>query len=122
MNKAFKSFIAVSIVVTFVVTAIICCCVVKEALAGLKKQACSHCTTKDTADAGSHQCCFSKASPMEIAKQEGVSGLLPLLICVVLISFYFKPSVQLAYRRYQNGPPGYVASVPIYLRFRSIRI
>ena len=118
MNKTLKSITAVFVGLAFVATLVLCSCLIKEAL--VKKAACSHCASKGTA---SHECCFSKAMPMEIAK--GFSGIhfLPLVIFTVACLLYIKPRQRLVLKSvYINGPPGYVSKVPLYIQSRSIRI
>jgi len=93
-------------------------------MASSKKAGCSHCSSDAKSDPTSHECCFSKASPMEVAKLTMASliHVLPLVAFTIITFFYFKPTPQLAYSRYQNGPPGYVSAVPLYIKQRNIRI
>ena len=123
MNKTYKSFIAVLVVLAFLATAVLCCCMIKEGLAGAQKAACSHCSTKTKSDAGKHECCFSKASPMEMVKHSGILPLLPLLILTVFAFRHILPRLPLVLNSlYLNGPPGPYTLVPIYIKSRSIRI
>jgi hypothetical protein len=119
MNKTRKSFIALLVAGAFFATTVLCCCVVKQGMT--KKAACAHCASK-TSDSKSQECCFSKASPMEMVKAAGMIHLLPWIAFTILSFIYLRPTPQLAYARYQNGPPGFVSQVPLYYRSRNIRI
>ncbi len=123
MNKGAKITILMSLLLIFVVTKVLCCCLVKESLAAFKKANCSHCSTKASHGASSG-CCLLKVSPMELAKNIYLPP--PLLLLFILVSFVFlsirRRSASLLSSIYLNGPPGFVRTVPLYIQSRSIRI
>ncbi|MBF0489254.1 MAG: hypothetical protein HQL15_01370 [Candidatus Omnitrophica bacterium] len=123
MNKTAKSFIAVLVTAAFFASAVLCCCVVKDALASQQKASCSHCSSNAKGSASSHECCFSKAAPMELAKNAGLLHLLPLVSFTLVCLLYIRPRPRFVLKSiYSNGPPGYVSTVPLYIQARSLRI
>jgi ABC-type phosphate transport system permease subunit len=123
MNKTFKSTTAFAVSIAFLAMAAFCCCVAKGSLAAMQKKSCSSCATKTKEVPKSHECCFSKASPMEIVKQSGILPLLPVLILIVLAFLYSIPRLPIVLSSlFIHGPPGPYRLVPIYIKSRSIRI
>lgn len=124
MNKHTKTLISILAVTVFVITNVICCCVIKSHLQAFKKIACSHCPSKDSSSPVSKQCCFSKASPMELAKNQIFHITTPVFLALVMFVFIqLVPKNRLVLRSlYINGPPGPYALVPLYIKARSIRI
>lgn len=117
-----RSLTIVAVLVAFFSMAVLCCCVVKRSVMSVKKL-CAHCPLKADADANSHECCFSKLIPMELAKQSSVLPLLPVFFLTIVALLLLRPAAPFAYRSiYSNGPPGHLTTVPIYLRSRNIRI
>jgi hypothetical protein len=115
---------AITLGVAFIATAVICCCVVKDSLAQMTKSSCSHCPSKASkTDSKAHECCFSKASPVEKAQNPFVLHFWPILM-VVLTTFWTPVYRQRLVLKsiYLHGPPGAFSAVPIYIKSRSIRI
>lgn len=123
MKKFIKPFFVSMLIVMFMATAVFCCCVIKSAMASAQKATCSHCASTKQAP-GANQCCFTKASPMEVAKNSLVPmPLFSLLVMAFVSLLYITPNPRLALRSlYINGPPGPLALVPLYIKSRSIRI
>ena len=108
----------------FLATAVLCCCAAKSAMAAVQKASCSHCATKTKQAPTSHECCLTKASPMEVFKNLTLPMPLPSLLAMAMVSFlYIVPHPRLALRSiYSNGPPGSFSVVPLYIQSRSLRI
>ena len=122
MNKHAKIRILVFLTLAFIVTKVLCCCVIKESFVAFKKASCSHCSTK-TSHGASSGCCFLKGSPMENLKSQHLNTILPLVALIVIAFLYIKPQIRLIFRNlYLNGPPGPFTLVPLYIQARSIRI
>lgn len=120
MNQIIKKIVSLFILISFLATVALCCCVAKSSFAA-KKVSCSHCATK-ASKAAPKECCFSKASPMEMAKVFTSFPMLPLLILTAWAIFYIKPRTLAFKNIYRNGPPGAVYVVPLYIQSRSLRI
>ena len=124
MKKTFKTTTAVVVSIAFLAMVALCCCIVRESLAGMQKKSCAHCASSKAQDTSkSHECCFSKASPMEIAKSSGILAFMPVLILMAISFLYVIPRLPIVLNSlYINGPPGPYRLVPIYIKSRSIRI
>lgn len=122
MTSHLKMIVAAVVLFAFVSMAVLCCCVIKASVMHVKKS-CAHCPVKEKTDAPAHECCFSKLIPMELAKFVSFLQIIPLAIFAFIVFILLRPPFWLArLSHYQNGPPGPFSRVPIYFRFRSIRI
>ncbi len=123
MKQPLKNSFLVLTGLIFIIANVLCCCVIKNQIQA-SKPICSHCASKDGKASPIKECCFSKASPMELAKNQIFHWIGPIgLAFIAFALIQLLPANRLTLKSlYINGPPGPYTLIPLYIKARSIRI